>query len=270
MTTTARPHSNKAKQTAQTVTIYYKDGRIQDGILKSDLLSEKTLRYIPRSQVHDRRRFSRVPFIKEVKIDQLGIRKTTDISTRGMYIECITPYPLGTILPISFNIGKETLRLEIRVAFNDPGIGMGVEFYRISSAIQLKIEALVHRIQKSTNGNLVKCRRKGSDRREEKKYKLGIRRHIQDRRMRKKTSPSPLEANMSEIKSIFFPRITKNSPHMDRCVIIEFRDGEEIQAMVQDISSEPLGFFADLNVTEDIRYTLYVIKSAVKHIEYIF
>jgi len=259
-----------------TVTIHFKDGRIQDALLQSDLLTEKTLRYIPQSSVHDRRKFPRVPFIKEIRLDQLGIRKTTDLSNRGMYIECITPYPNGTILPISLDLGKETLGMEVRVAFTDPGIGMGLEFYRTSSSIQLKIEALVHRILKNSNGNFVKSRRKGLDRREENKKqesyfnKLGIRRHAKERRVKKKKSIPSLEVNLSQIKSIFFPN-TITDPHSKaQPVIIEFRDGEDIQATVFDISPEPLGFFADLNMTEEIRYTIFIVKSAVKHIEYIF
>ena len=259
-----------------TVTIYYKDGRIQDALLQSDLLFEKTIRYIPQSPIHDRRKFPRVPFIKEIRLDQLGIRKTIDLSNRGMYIECITPYPLGTILPISLELGKETLCMEVRVAFTDPGIGMGVEFYKISSSIQLKIEALIQRILKNTNGNFVKCRRKGLDRRDKNKTrdtyfsKLGIRRHTKDRRIKKKKAIPPAEVNLSQIKSIFFPKTITDPRSKGQPVIIEFRDGEEIQATAFDISPEPLGFFADLYVTDDIRYTLFIVKSAVKHIEYVF
>jgi len=260
----------------QTATLYYKDGRIQDALIQSDLLSEKTIRYIPQSPIYDRRKFPRVPFIKEIRLDQLGIRRTTDLSNRGMYIECITPYPLGTILSIILELGKETLCMEVRVAFTDPGIGMGVEFFKTSSSNQLMIEALVQRILKNTNGNFVKCRRKGLDRRKAKKNqdtyfnKLGIRRHTKDRRIKKKKAIPPAEVNLSQIKSIIFPKTITNPHAKGEPVIIEFRDGEEVQATIFDFSPEPLGFFADLYVTEDTRYTLFIVKSAVKHIEYIF
>ncbi len=265
----------------QTIIIHFKDGSIQRGFLQSHFLTGKTLCYTPQSLITDRRRSPRVPFIKEVTIDQLGVRRCIDISTHGMYVETLIPYPVGTILPISLRFSRGPIELDARVIFNEPGIGMGLEFERLTSSVRDKLEALAQDKLNNKDDRLLQNRRARGDRRTQKgsqwnKY-LGRDSRKRDRRQPlEPLSSVPIEVAFSQLKSIFF--LEQNGGHSLRKgvshslvkeVIVAFRDGEEIHGILTEISPEKLGFFIDLPVSEKISYTVYVIKTAVQRILYL-
>jgi len=258
----------------QAVTIHYKDGRIQDAILQSNPSTGKTFRYFLKSLISDRRKFPRFPFIKEVKIENKGIRRTIDLSSRGIYVECITPYPIGTILPISFELGKSTFHAEGRVAFTDPGIGMGLEFYRLSNSMQLRLDVLIQRAKNKSLRGFSKGRRKNLDRRNPKENKLPLsfsvpsKRNSKDRRNKSANPKKLIEGDISKVKTIFFSKALPLFGGIGSPVMIEFRDGEEVKAIFYEIPHEPLGFFVDL-LSNKPRHTLFVLKSAVKHIAHL-
>lgn len=258
----------------QLVTIHYKDGRIQDALLQSNPSSGKTFRYLLKSYISDRRKFPRFPFIKEVKIENKGIRRTIDLSSQGIFVECITPYPIGTIVPISFQLGKSTFHAEGRVAFKDPGIGVGLEFYRLSRSMQLRIDVLVQRAKNKSLRALSKGRRKNLDRRNSKVNRLPLslsvpsRRNSKDRRNKLAVPEKLIEGDISKVKTIFFSKALPLFDGIGSPVLIEFRDGEEVKAIFYEIPHEPLGFFVNL-FSNKPRHTLFVLKSAVKHIAHL-
>jgi len=267
-------YQSKIDFSSQAVTILYKDGRIQDAILQSNPSTGQNFRYLLKSHISDRRKFPRLPFIKEVKIENKGIRRTIDLSSRGIYVECITQYPIGDILPISFELGKNTFHAKCRVAFKDPGIGMGLEFYRLSHSMQLRIDVLVQRAKNKSLGEFSKGRRKNLDRRNPKDNILPLscsvpsRRNSKDRRYKLAFSKKLIEGDISAVKTIFFPKSLPLFNGIGSPVLIEYRDGEEIKASFYEIPHESLGFFVDL-ISNKPRHTLFVVKSAVKHIAHL-
>jgi hypothetical protein len=267
-------------RTGQTIIIHFQDGSIQKGLLQSHSLTGKALRYIPQSVVTDRRRAPRVPFVKEVTIDQLGVRRGVDLSAHGMYVETLIPYPVGTVLPVSLRFGHETIEIDGRVIFNEPGIGMGLEFEGLTLSVRHKLEALTHTTLDSTDHYLSRDRRTRKDRRAQNhndshKYR-GREFRKKDRRQHSGPLPSaPVEVAFSRLKSIFFldrgdPKPRNGSSHcVNKDVIVAFRDGEEIHGTLTEISPEKTGFFIDLPTSEKRAYTAYVIKTAVKRILYL-
>jgi hypothetical protein len=265
-------HSSTTDLSQQLVTLHYNDGRIQDAVLRSDLLRHRTIQFVPSQPSNDRRHYPRTPFIGEVRIDQLGVRRATDLSSRGMYVECITPYAVDSIIPVCIDIGQETFCIDTRVAFIDPGIGMGLEFYRIPSSVQLKLDALVQRTVRQLGTASTMCRRRGVDRRapEGQTKKLKLRRQMTDRRRKASPMAGPLQIEHTALKTIFFQ---KQPPVVNAKAIearVEFHDGEEIQVKLLDDGPEAMGFFAEMKMLEDASHTVYIVKSAVKHVEYLF
>ena len=264
----------------QSIVIHFKDGRIQRGLLQSHSLTGKTLHYIPQSLITDRRRTPRVPFIKEVTLDHLGVRRGVDFSTHGMYVETLIPYPVGAVLPISLQFSHEIIELNARVIFNDPGIGLGLEFEHLTSSVRHKLETLVQDTLNSKDHCLPQDRRARGDRRTQKHnegHKLrGWDFRKRDRRQHPGAlSSAPIEVEFSRLKSIFFldqsgrPSPRNGVPHfLDKEVMVAFRDGEEIHGTLTEISPEKMGFFIDLQINEK-SYAVYVIKTAVESILYL-
>jgi hypothetical protein len=268
-------------QMERSIIIHYKDGNIQTGLLQCDSLTGKTIRYLPQSPMTDRRRVPRVSFIKEVTVDQLVVRRIVDLSTHGMYVETLIPYPLKTVLPISLSYSHETIELDARVVFNDPGVGMGLEFEGLTPALHHKLEALVqHSLNRKDNRSMQDRRLKG-DRRTQKHPEgddyRGRNLRKKDRRQHQDPSAGPpVEVELSRLKSILFLDQDKGSkpkarisPVTEKEVIVVFRDGEEVRGTLSGISPEKIGFFMDLPVGEKISHSLYVIKTAVESILYV-
>jgi hypothetical protein len=268
ITSTSSPTAGASRQY---VTLYFNDGNIQDAILQADLLQYNTIQFVPRLPDNDRRRHPRTPFLGEVRIDQLGVRRAADLSSRGMYVECMTPYPAGNIISICLDISGETFCLDARVAFADPGIGMGLEFDRIPSSAQLKLSALVQRTVRQLGTTAAMGRRRSVDRRapEAAARKLKIRRHTPDRRRHVTTLATPLEIEHARLKTIFFQEELNMSHIKGIHARVEFHDGEEIHVRLLDDSPDAVGFFAEMKLFDDMSHTLYIVKLAVKHINHL-
>ena len=253
----------------QPVTIRFSDGRIQDAILQSNLLQRDTVQFVPLIPADDRRKHARAPYFNDVRIDQLGVRRTMDISNGGLYVECLTHYPPRTTIPIAIDIGNETFCIDARVAFIDPGIGMGLEFYRIPQSVQLKLESLVHKIIKEAGRDRMKSRRQKKERRnpDSPTKHMRIRRDTLDRRNIARPSTAPVPVDLSCIKTIFFHGDLKISYPRGPEVLIELHDGEELQVRLLEISPDPHGLFAEYTVSDDLSYAMYIVKSAIKNIQ---
>jgi small nuclear ribonucleoprotein (snRNP)-like protein len=198
-----------------------------------------------------------------------------------MYVETLVPYPVRAVLPLTLRLGHEIIKLDARVVFTDPGIGMGLEFEGLTSSVHHKLEALVQSILNSKDSHIPQDRRVKGDRRTQKhhestKYRARDLRKRDRRQHPDPPSRAPVEVEFSRLKSIFFrDRNGEPSPRegvshsLDKEVIVTFRDGEEIRGTLTEVSPEHMGFFIDLQVSEKISYTVYVIKTAVKGIVYL-
>lgn len=267
----------------QPVLIHFKNGAVQKGLLQSSLLSARSIRYTPKSPLDDRRQTPRVPFIKEVKVDRMGIRRAADLSAGGIYVETLVMHPPGAVLPLSFNLDRETVSLKAKVAFTEPGIGMGLEFCHVPAAVRCKLEALIQQISRDAGDARPPRRGEGDRRARQLRLVKGARptprekRRRERRSARRAPSPAPVEVKLSQVKAVFFLKggVPPASPkggfqQKGNAVLIEFRDGEQIMGTIQDFSPETPGFFVDLPVKHRLSYTAYIIKSAVKQFSYLF
>jgi|SRR5579863_5598519 len=79
----------------------------------------------------ERRADRRVPFINEVEIVGVGMRRSSDLSLGGIYLDTISSFPEGTLLFLRFRLrsGDESpIELKVRVLHNMPGLGLGLSF----------------------------------------------------------------------------------------------------------------------------------------------
>ena len=71
----------------------------------------------------------------EVKYEGPGVRAETrisDISGTGVFIDAMTPIPVGAVLKLAFTLPNgRSIEVDGRVAHSQPRIGMGVEFINL-------------------------------------------------------------------------------------------------------------------------------------------
>jgi hypothetical protein len=262
------------------IVVLFKEGHIERGALLSSLLSEATLRYLPREAPGERRTVLRVPLLTEVLIDRLAQRRGVDLSSRGMYLETLSSYAVGTPLHVTLRFDFTSIEADTSVVFSDPGIGIGLKFVRLSTGARHRLETVVHRI---IDGGYVPAsvRRGDRDRRSANDSTAARRRWDVRKRERRLVpepgSPVPIEVDLETVRSVFFvdphderETIPRASAAFDRQVTVEFRDGETIQGTLDDIPLDTPGFFVGLRFNETTAYTVYVVKSAIKSIQTVF
>ncbi len=83
----------------------------------------------------EKRQAGRAPLLIEVKYEGAGVRAETrisDISETGVFIDAVTPIPVGAMLKLTFTLPNgRVIEVEGRVAHSQPRIGMGVEFINL-------------------------------------------------------------------------------------------------------------------------------------------
>ncbi len=90
--------------------------------------------YVPGRRVGRERRTSpRYPFTAtcdatEPKSGAKIIGRTSDLGIGGCYIDSIGPFPMGTNLVVRINRDQQTLKIQAKVVFAQPGMGMGLAF----------------------------------------------------------------------------------------------------------------------------------------------
>ncbi|HXG91651.1 MAG TPA: PilZ domain-containing protein [Blastocatellia bacterium] len=96
----------------------------------------------------EKRRASRAQLLLEVKYEGAGVRAETrisDISTTGVFVDAMTVLPVGSRIALSFKLPDgHTVKPEGVVRQSQPGIGMGIEFTKISPDDALHIQTFVH------------------------------------------------------------------------------------------------------------------------------
>lgn len=83
----------------------------------------------------EKRKAGRANLMLEVKYEGAGVRAETrisDISNVGVFIDAMTPLPVGAVLDLTFTLPNgHFVEVEGRVAHSQPRIGMGVEFINL-------------------------------------------------------------------------------------------------------------------------------------------
>lgn len=102
-------------------------------------MQELQQRYaVGRRTGRERRTSTRYPFTAtcdatEPKSHAKIIGRTSDLGRGGCYIDTIGPFPVGTVLVVRINREHQTLTFEGKVAFAQPGMGMGLAFTKVAS-----------------------------------------------------------------------------------------------------------------------------------------
>ena len=101
-------------------------------------MQELQQRYVVgRRSGKERRTSTRYPFTAtcdatEPKSHAKIIGRTSDLGRGGCYIDTIGPFPVGTVLVVRINREHQTLTFEGKVAFAQPGMGMGLAFTQVA------------------------------------------------------------------------------------------------------------------------------------------
>ncbi|HET8759950.1 MAG TPA: PilZ domain-containing protein [Nitrospiria bacterium] len=279
-TMTANAAARTPEPWTHAIVIHFQDGRIDRGVLTSSLFSGTTLTYRPNLVTGERRTVVRVPLLTEAKIDRLTVGRVTDVSAQGAFVETLAPYPIGTALTISLRIDNELINAPARVVFSDPGVGMGLEFTRPSTAEWNRVDAALHRLVRGERTQSA-GRRRDANRRTGRGAPAGPRRwdarHRDRRHVAQPETAAPIMVDLAKVKSVFFiesndqPRNgNSGGDPLDREVTVEFRDGEMIHGTMGELDSDAPGFFVALRLDEQHTHTVYVVKSAVKSIQTAF
>ena len=91
----------------------------------------------------ERRKFTRIPFIKDVIIDGSIHSTTLDISEEGLYISLLLPLLRDSVVEITIPENKGYIRVNAQVQFCEPGIGMWLQFIDVRYDERLKIRKLI-------------------------------------------------------------------------------------------------------------------------------
>lgn len=70
----------------------------------------------------------------------------TDIGLHGCYIECASPYSIGTNLDLKLELDGIRVEANVQVRVSYPGLGMGVAFMKISEQEQSHLHELLRAI----------------------------------------------------------------------------------------------------------------------------
>lgn len=97
---------------------------------------------------NERRIQKRYPFIQEIQIVGFGMRRCSDLSIGGIYLETLSVFPEGTLLDLRFkldNSDPEYIEVQARVTFVHPGMGVGLLFTKLSPQDNEKIQKWIDR-----------------------------------------------------------------------------------------------------------------------------
>ena len=87
----------------------------------------------------------RISYIREIKIGS-GIRRSTDLSIDGMYLEASAKFPVGAFVELQFKLqesDKIPLQLQAQVIYVHEGTGVGVRFLNLSTQDREKIQKFI-------------------------------------------------------------------------------------------------------------------------------
>jgi hypothetical protein len=82
----------------------------------------------------DRRRRKRIHFIKEVELIGVGMRRCSDLSIDGMYLETVHSVPVGSICDLQFKLhdsDEHPIKVQASVKYVHQGVGLGLSFVNL-------------------------------------------------------------------------------------------------------------------------------------------
>jgi hypothetical protein len=94
----------------------------------------------------DRRKQKRIHFIKEVEVVGVGVRRCSDLSTDGMYLETVHSVPVGTLCDLQFKLSDtdpQPIKVQGRVIYVHDGVGMGLSFVNLKPEDSERIKQFV-------------------------------------------------------------------------------------------------------------------------------
>jgi hypothetical protein len=110
-------------------------------------------------EVKEHRQNPRYPFSCDAEvIDIQGntriIGRVTDIAKRGCYVDCISPFPPGTLLAVKIRRGIQTFETQGSVVYSTVGLGMGLCFTVTEQPHALLLEAWLNELSGDTQPDL--------------------------------------------------------------------------------------------------------------------
>ncbi|MBI3609255.1 MAG: PilZ domain-containing protein [Nitrospirae bacterium] len=94
----------------------------------------------------ERRASKRIHFVQEVEVVGVGMRRCSDLSIGGMYLETVVGFPAGSLLRLRFKLrGAEEPLLEIqaRVLYAHENVGVGLAFVDLPPEDREKLRKFV-------------------------------------------------------------------------------------------------------------------------------
>jgi hypothetical protein len=94
----------------------------------------------------ERRKDKRIIFIKDVEVVGVGLRRSSDLSIGGMYLEAVLTFPVGSILDLRFKLQASDaypIEVQAKVLYEHGGMGVGLCFLNLSNEDRGKIQKLV-------------------------------------------------------------------------------------------------------------------------------
>lgn len=98
-------------------------------------------------RLDNRRKSNRVPFMQEVEIVGVGMRRCSDISVGGIYLDTVSIFAENEILTLRLKLpGADPRAIEVRarVRYVHPSVGVGLEFLDLRPEDRERIEKLIH------------------------------------------------------------------------------------------------------------------------------
>jgi len=94
----------------------------------------------------ERRVHKRIHFIKEVQVVDVGMRRCSDLSIGGMYLETVVSLPAGSTIHLRFKLedtDEHPLEVEARVLYSHESVGAGLSFVNLSKENQEKLRKFI-------------------------------------------------------------------------------------------------------------------------------
>lgn len=96
----------------------------------------------------EHRKYERFPFREDITVDGTKMCTSMDISEGGIYISAIQIFEENSILELLIPFKGNKIKVKARVAYVQPGIGMGLEFIDLNDEQRKSIKELINSLPK--------------------------------------------------------------------------------------------------------------------------
>jgi hypothetical protein len=94
----------------------------------------------------ERRTDKRIPFVNEVEVVGVGVRRCSDLSIGGIYLDTTSFFPEGAFLHLRFKLrlcDENPIEVKARTLHSIPGLGVGLRFVDLSPEDLEKIQKFI-------------------------------------------------------------------------------------------------------------------------------